>query len=102
MKTIFRKECFEKTWVIDTFFVVLSSGLSYTAFAKSLAALDEFDLYTVQNLSSNETAELGFEPGAVGCEARTLSIVLCGILHVICIYLKHYLVIFLFNFPFIF
>ena len=41
-----------------------------------------------RTLSCNETAELGFEPGAVGCEARTLSIVLCGILHIICMHLK--------------
>ena len=56
-----------------------------------------------RTLSCNETAELGFEPGAVGCEARTLSIVLCGILQIICIYLMLFLVIFfLFKFPFIF
>ena len=55
---------------------MLSSGLRCTAFAKSFAALDGFDLFTIHNLSSNEMAEPGLEPGAAGCEARTLSIVL--------------------------
>ena len=41
------------------FLVVLSSGL-----AKFFAALDGFDLFTVHNLRSYETAEPGFEPGA--------------------------------------
>ena len=50
------------------FFVVLSSGLCCTAFVKSLAALDVFDLNTVHNLSSYEMAEPGFEPGALGAK----------------------------------
>ena len=53
-------------------------GLRCTAFAKSLGALNGFDLYTDHKLSSNETTEPGFVTGAAGCEARTLSIVLCG------------------------
>ena len=42
-----------------------------TAFVKSLAELDGFDLYTVHHLSSNENnlgmTEPGFEPRATGC-----------------------------------
>ena len=65
-------------FVWESFFVWLSLGLCCNAFAKSLAALDGFGLYTVHNLSSNEMAETGFGPGAAGCKARELTIVLCG------------------------